>query len=151
MKKQEVEALARELLAELKPYCKKIHIAGSILRKENINHRDIDIVLIPKDRIELENFMKTKGKFIEGGEHESTWKIQRVQIEFYYTNSEEWGAELLAYSLEKGHAIGLRKLAKEKGYKLNNHGLWKGNKKIAGKTEKEIYDKLGVKKQDWQK
>ena len=147
--KEFIENLANGLVEELKPFCKKIKIVGSILRRENVVHRDIDIVLIPKDRIKLEDFMKTKGKFIEDGERESTWKVARVKIELYYTIPEEWGAEVLAYSLEKGHAIGLRKLAKEKGFKLNNHGLWKGDKKIASKSEKEIFKKLCVKKVAW--
>ena len=92
--------------------------------------------------------MKTKWKFIQGGEHESTWKIEGVQTELYYTHEKEWGAELLAYSSKKGSAIGLRVIAKKKGFHLTQHGLFKGKKRIAGKTEKEIYRVLGRK---WKK
>ncbi len=136
-----VEKLARKLSKSLRPYCKKIKIAGSIRRKEP-NPQDIDIVLIPKDKEKLENFLKKKGKYLQGGEHESTWRIEGVKVELYYTTLEEWGAALLAYSGKKGSNIGLRKIAKEKGFKLNNHGLFKGKKKIAGKTEKSIYKAL---------
>ena len=141
---KEVEKLARKIISDLKPFCKKIHIAGSIRRHEK-EHVDIDIVLIPKDRKKLEDFMKTRGKFLQGGEHESTWKVKWVQIELYYTNEKEWGAELLAYSSPKGSAIGLRVIAKKKGLHLTQHGLFKGKKRIAGKTEKEIYRALGRK------
>ncbi|MEK6844847.1 MAG: hypothetical protein AABX44_01175 [Nanoarchaeota archaeon] len=144
---KEVEKLAKKLLIELKPFCKKIHIVGSIGRHEK-KHVDIDIVLIPKDKFKLEEFMKTKWKFLQGGEHESTWKIEEVQTELYYTNEKEWGAELLAYSSSKGSAIGLRVLAKKKGFHLTQHGLFKGKKRIAGKTEKEIYHALG---KSWKK
>ena len=78
----EVEKLAIKIISELKPFCKKIKIVGSIGRHEK-KHVDIDIVLIPKDREKLENFMKTQGKFLQGGEHESTWKVEGVQIELY--------------------------------------------------------------------
>ncbi|MEK6833474.1 MAG: hypothetical protein AABY32_05490, partial [Nanoarchaeota archaeon] len=129
-----------------KPFCKRIEIAGSIRRGE-INPKDIDIVLIPKDKNKLEEFMKikVKGKFISGGEHESSWNINGVQTELYYTTEEEWGAELLAYSSKKGAGIGLRIIAKRKGFKLTQHGLFdrKTGKKIAGKTETEIYHALG--------
>lgn len=136
--------LARDLKIKLKPFCKKIEVAGSIRRHEG-NPQDIDIVLIPKKKNELENFVeeKLKGKFLQGGEKESTWKISGVKVELYYTNDDEWGAELLAYSGKKGSNIGLRMVAKRKGFKLTQHGLFKGNKKIAGKTEKEIYSALG--------
>ena len=147
MKKSEkVLTLSESIEKELKPFCKKIEIAGSIRRHEE-NPFDIDIVLIPKDKGKLENFMKTKlkGKFLQGREHELTWKINDVQVELYYTNEEEWGAELLAYSSKKGAGIGLRIIAKRKGFKLTQHGLFerKTGKKIAGKTEREIYHALG--------
>ena len=136
--------LANNLIKNLKLYCKKIQIVGSIRRKEP-NPVDIDIVLIPKNldyKKKIEEFMKKKGKFIQGGEHESTWKIEGVKIELYYTISKEWGATLLAYSSKIGSSIGLRVVAKRKGFKLNQHGLFKRGKLIAGKTEKDIYKAL---------
>lgn len=143
MKKGEkVLALATKLEKTLKPFCRKIQIAGSIRRKEK-NPVDIDIVLIPKDKNKIEEFMKTQGKFLQGGEHESTWKIKEIKVELYYTTDDEWGAELLAYSSDRGSAIGLRMVAKRKGLHLTQHGLFRGKKKIAGKTEKEIYSALG--------
>ena len=142
MKSSDVIKLGKKLKKELKPFCKKIEIAGSIRRHEK-NPVDIDIVLISKDKDKLENFMKTKGKFLQGGEHESTWNVEGVKIELYYTTEDEWGAELLAYSSDKGSAIGLRMVAKRKGLHLTQHGLFKGKKRIAGKTEKEIYFALG--------
>ncbi len=145
-KENQIVNLAKYLKEILKPFCRKIEIAGSIRRHEK-NPRDIDIVLIPKNKEELENFIKKEvnGKYLQGGEHESTWKIKGVKVELYYTNEEEWGAELLAYSSKKGAGIGLRIIAKRKGFKLTQHGLFERTtgKKIAGKTEKEIYAALG--------
>jgi DNA polymerase (family 10) len=145
MKKIDLIELSEELKKKLKPLCKKIEIVGSIRRKEE-HPEDIDIVLIPIDKNKLEEFVKKslRGKFLQGGEHESTWKIKDIRIELYYTNEKEWGAELLAYSSKKGAGIGLRIIAKKKGFKLTQHGLFnrKTGKKIAGKTEKEIYAAL---------
>lgn len=140
-----VTNLSRKIVRELKLFCKKIEIAGSIRRKKK-DPRDIDIVLIPKDRNKLEKFMRGKGYiYLQGGEHESTWIVGGIKIELYYTIEEEWGATLLAYSSKKGASIGLRIIARLKGFKLNQHGLFnrKTGKRIAGKTEKEIYSALG--------
>ncbi len=136
--------LSNKIFKQLKPFCKKIEIAGSIRRKKE-NPRDIDVVLIVKDRIRLEEKMKGLGKFVQGGEHESTWIVDGIRVELYYTTDEEWGATLLAYSSKKGSGIGLRIVARAKGFKLNNHGLFdrKTGKRIAGKTEREIYSALG--------
>ena len=136
--------LSKKILKELKPFCKKIEVAGSIRRKSK-DPKDIDIVLIPKDKNKIEEQMKKLGKFMQGGEHESTWKINGIQIELYYTTKEKWGATLLAYSSKKGSGIGLRIVARMKGFKLNNYGLFnrKTGRRIAGKTEREIYSALG--------
>lgn len=144
--KNKVLNLANKLVKELKPYSKKIEITGSIRRKK-LNPRDIDIVIIPKDRIKLVNLMKTKGKFVQGGEKKSRWKIQGIKTELYYTTPNSWGATLLAYSSKKGAGIGLRIVARLKGFKLNQYGLFdrKTGKKIAGKTEQKIYHDLGKK------
>ncbi|MBI2043757.1 hypothetical protein HYT24_00130 [Candidatus Pacearchaeota archaeon] len=145
--------LSNRLIKELKPYSKKIQVVGSIRRKEK-NPVDIDIVLIPKDKQRLENFMKMKGKFLQGGEHESSWKIEGVKVELYYTTENELGAALLAYSSRFGAGIGLRVVALRKGFKLNSHGLFdrRTGKRIAGKTETEIYHALGREyKEPWER
>ena len=89
--------------------------------------------------------MKTKGKFIQGGEKKLTFQIKGIKIEIYYTDEKSWGATLLAYSSKKGSAIGLRMLVRLKGYKLNQYGLFKKEKFIAGKTERDIYNSLNRK------
>ncbi len=137
-----VRELARKVVREIKPYSSKIEIAGSIRRKSK-NPVDIDIVLIPKNKQKIKEIMSKHGKFLFGGEHKSGFKIRGVKVELYYTTPAEFGATLLAYSSETGAGIGLRVVAKKKGFKLNQYGLWKGRKKIASKTEKEIYKALG--------
>jgi DNA polymerase (family X) len=138
-----VNSLANRMIKILKPYCNKIKIVGSIRRRDK-NPKDIDIVLIPKNRINLEEFMKIQGKYLQGGEKESTWKVNGIKVELYYSKSEEWGAMLLAYSGKKGSNIGLRIIARTKGFKLTRYGLFnrKSGKRIAGKTEREIYEAL---------
>ncbi len=134
--------LADKIFEYLKPFCRNIQTVGSIRRKEK-NPADIDIVLIPKKREEVENAMKRKGKFVQGGEKKSRWRVEGVTIELYYAKEENWGAMLLAYSSRFGAGIGLRVIAKRKGMKLNQYGLYRGGKRIAGKTEQEIYHALG--------
>lgn len=139
---EKVLKLSEEIVSHLKPYSKKIMITGSIRRGEK-NPGDIDIVLIPKDREKLEEAMKKKFRKILGGEKRATFRKDDIDIELYYTVADEWGACLLAYSSPKGSEIGLRIVARKKGFKLNQHGLFRGSKRVAGKTEREIYKALG--------
>jgi DNA polymerase (family X) len=134
--------LADKIVKNIKPFCSRIKIAGSIRRGEK-NPADIDIVLIPKtekNKDKIKDVLKKEGKFVQGGKKRATFRIEGVKVELYYTNKEEWGACLLAYSSEFGAGIGLRIIAKRKGMKLSQHGLFSRiGKRIAGKTEKEIY------------
>jgi len=139
-----VLTLSEKLLSWLKTNCKKIEIAGSIRRKEK-NPKDIDVVLIPKDKQKILDLLKTKGKFIQGGEKRVSFRINGIKVELYFTTPESWGATLLAYSSKKGSAIGLRIFARLRGYKLNQYGLFKKDKLVAGRTEQEIYHALGKK------
>ncbi|MEM3116758.1 MAG: hypothetical protein QXX55_02115 [Candidatus Pacearchaeota archaeon] len=142
-----VYKLSKRVISWLKPYCQKIEIVGSIRRKKP-NPRDIDIVLIPKNhraKEKIEKILSSKGKKILGGEKKAFFRVHGIEVELYYTSPEEWGAALLAYSSRVGSGIGLRIIARIKGFKLNQHGLFdrKTNKRIAGRTEEEIYRALG--------
>ena len=139
--------LSDKIASWLKPYCRRIEVVGSIRRKEK-NPVDIDIVVIPNDEAskkKIEGLLAKKGKRMLGGEKKAYFHIEGVETEIYYTVSEEWGAALLAYSSKFGAGIGLRVVAKRKGFKLNQHGLFnaKTGKRVAGRTEEEIYHALG--------
>jgi len=58
---------------------------------------------------------------------------------------ESYGAALQYFTGSKEHNISLRRIAQEKGLKLNEYGVFRGNKRIAGKTEEEVYEALDKK------
>ena len=55
-----------------------------------------------------------------------------------------WGAALNYFTGSKDHNIALREIAIKKGLKLNEYGLFRGKKMIAGKNEEELYKALGL-------
>jgi DNA polymerase (family 10) len=55
-----------------------------------------------------------------------------------------WGAALNYFTGSKDHNVTLRRIAIEKGYKLNEYGLFKGERAVAGRTEEELYAALGL-------
>ncbi len=57
---------------------------------------------------------------------------------------ESYGAALVYFTGSKAHNIALRGLAIEHEWKLNEYGLFAGNRRIAGATEEGIYEKLGL-------
>lgn len=146
----EVIRLANKIKELLEPYSNRIKIAGSISRKVK-DPIDIDIVLIPKskDLSKIREIIeKAHGKYISGGSKRMTFRIYGVKLELYFIDSKSFGACVLSYTGPKGSSIGLRKVAKSKGYLLNQYGLFKRGRLIEGNDEKRIHSILGVK---WKK
>ena len=68
-----------------------------------------------------------------------------IQADIRVLEDKIFGAGLQYFTGNKDHNVALRKIAISKGCKLSEYGLFKGNKLIAGRTEEEIYEKLGLK------
>ncbi len=124
-------------------------VAGSIRRRKS-TVGDIDIVVrTKKPELVLKKFAKMK--FVKqvlgvGKEKDSIINKEGIQIDCRVFTDEEFGAGILYFTGDKQHNIWLRKIAIKKDWKLNEYGLFdKKGKRIAGKNEKEIYDRLGVK------
>jgi DNA polymerase (family X) len=71
------------------------------------------------------------------------------QVDLRIVDSECFGAALVYFTGSKQHNIKIRNLAKKKKYKVNEYGVFfktpSGKEKsIAGRTEKEVYEKLSM-------
>ena len=135
-----------QLIDDLKLICNKVTIAGSIRQgKEMVG--DIDIVVIPND---LETFYDNVMNLIEY-EYGATKKIFGMYndrpINIFITNSDSYGACLYQCTGPAMYNIHKRQLAKKKGFKLNEYGLFnrETNEQIAGNTELSIFEALGWK------
>jgi len=139
-----IEKTLAIIVRYLRPYSKKLQVAGSIRRRQPHPH-DIDIVLIPRDWNKIKQIFQKKTKpRILGDDIVSGW-YKGVQIDVFRAEPSYWGAMLMHATGPQGASIGLRIIARKKGMKLNQYGLWKGKKRIAGRTERSIYRALGKK------
>ena len=66
------------------------------------------------------------------------------ELRVHLTDPVHYGATLLHATGSPDHVEALRALAKDKGLKLDERGLWKGRKLVAARTEEDIYAKLGL-------
>ena len=68
-----------------------------------------------------------------------------VQVDVRLFTKDEYGAALVYFTGSKDHDIALRTLAIKNGWKLNEYGLFdKKGKSLAGRTEGDVYQKLGL-------
>jgi DNA polymerase/3'-5' exonuclease PolX len=129
---------------KIRPYAKIIAVAGSIRRKRE-NPVDVDIVVVPKvakkEKIK-EIILSDATKVYSNGDKKISVRKNGIKTEVVFTKPDEFGAALLQHTGSSGHNIGLRILAKKQGLLLNDKGLFKGQKKIAGRSERGIYRAL---------
>ncbi|MEM3407962.1 MAG: DNA polymerase/3'-5' exonuclease PolX [Candidatus Micrarchaeia archaeon] len=145
--------IAREIVEELKSTkgVKRIEIGGSLRRRvETIG--DIDILAEVTDGKEIMDRFVSLSNVVEvlaKGEKKSMVVIEkgeyRIQVDLRIIESKSFGAALQYFTGNKEHNIELRKIAISKGWKLNEYGIFKEEKQIAGENEEEIYEKLGMK------
>lgn len=138
-----------EILENLKSLkeVKKISPAGSVRRmKETIG--DVDILITssnPKKVVDYFVSMPGIVKIWGQGPTKASIRLEKgFDVDLRVLPENQFGSALQYFTGSKEHNIALRKIAIEKGFKLNEYGLFKGKKIIACKTEEEVYKALGL-------
>ena len=138
----------REKIASV-PGIERAEIAGSIRRRKE-TAGDIDILATGNEKAAkkaMEKFVslpETQSIIAEGDTKSSVRLSMGLDADLRIIDKDSYGAGMLYFTGNKDHNIKIRKIAIEKGLKLNEYGLFKGEKSIAGKTEEEIYKALGM-------
>lgn len=126
---------------------KDIDVAGSLRRMKD-TVRDIDILVSSKSPDKVMDMFTSlsdvKDVTAKGPTKSSIVSKDGVHVDIRVIKESEYGAALLYFTGSKEHNIKLRQLAIKKGFKLSEYGIFKGDKRIAGKTEKEMYKALGL-------
>jgi len=149
IKLPEAEQRAGPLLAYLKKVngLREIIVAGSFRRrKETVGDLDI-LVTCKKGSQVMDRFADYEDvrKVISKGKTRSSVVLRSgLQVDLRVVPQVSYGAALHYFTGSKSHNIAVRKLAVKKGLKINEYGVFKKDKRIAGKTEKEVYDTVGL-------
>lgn len=142
--------IVESLLNYLKehPDIKEVVPAGSYRRrKETVG--DIDILAISKNPEKVMDyfvsFPEVEHIYAKGPTKTMVRLKIGLDVDLRVVEKESFGAALAYFTGSKDHNIQMRELAIKKGWKLNEYGLFdKNGKRIAGETEEEIYEKLGL-------
>jgi len=145
----EVLPLAEEVVRILKEETPvdKIAIAGSLRRrKETV--KDIDILITSlKPSVVMKKITELPmvKEVIAFGETKTSVRLDPgIQMDVRVVEPECWGAALAYFTGSKAHNIRVRELALERGLKINEYGVFKEGKRIAGLTEEEVYETVGL-------
>jgi len=140
---------ANFILEQLKnsKLCDDISVAGSLRRRKEIV-KDIDLVATSKNPeklmekfINLENVASVTGH----GETKSSVVLKNnIAVDLRVVSTKEFASALCHFTGSKEHNTVLRSLAIKKGLKLNEYGLFKGEKALNVKSEADLYQHLGL-------
>ena len=125
----------------------RIEWAGSLRRmRETIG--DIDLLATSPDGTKIiQTFTRLPEvkEILASGETRASVIVEGgVQIDLRVVDEDSYGAALQYFTGSKGHNIHLRGIARTRGIKINEYGVFKGEKRIGGMDEEDVYRILGM-------
>ncbi|MFO7740083.1 MAG: DNA polymerase/3'-5' exonuclease PolX [Desulfatiglandaceae bacterium] len=149
IKLMEAEQRASPLVAYLRKTkgIKEITVAGSYRRrKETVGDLDI-LVTCKKGSNVMDRFAEYEDvkKVVSKGTTRSTIVLRSgLHVDLRVLRQVSYGAALHYFTGSKAHNIAVRKLGVKKKLKINEYGVFKGKKRTAGKTEKQVFEAVNL-------
>jgi len=154
------KSTGRQLLGEILPLASlikqrisaldvvdQVEIAGSIRRrKETVG--DIDVLTVTQQPTEVMDFfiqMDLVEEVIVKGHSKSTVHLYNgMDADIRVFKEDDFGSAMVYFTGSRELNISLRKIAISRGMKLNEYGVFKGEERLAGKTEADVFRALGL-------
>ncbi|MBI5561541.1 MAG: DNA polymerase/3'-5' exonuclease PolX [Deltaproteobacteria bacterium] len=131
------------------PGVARVEAAGSLRRwKDSIG--DLDMLCIahkPEDAIAaFAAYPGVKDVLSKGGTKSTVVLKTGLQVDLRVLKEDAFGAAMQYFTGSKAHNVALRDMAKRKGLKINEYGVFKepGDRWDAGKTEEDVYRSVGL-------
>jgi DNA polymerase/3'-5' exonuclease PolX len=125
----------------------RIEIAGSVRRRrETIG--DLDLLVSSPDAkgvFDAVSGLPGVREVLLRGETKETVRLDRgLQVDVRVVASDEFGAALVYFTGSKDHNVHLRTIARDRGLKINEYGIFRGAERVGGATEDEVYAALDL-------
>src|SRR3989442_1719061 len=121
--------------------------AGSVRRMRGAN-ADIDYLVTASDPEPVMEFftkMPEVQEVVGKGPAKAFVRLASgIDADLLVVPEESWGSALQYFTGSKEHSVELRKMAISKGLRLNEWGVYRGERKVAGPTEEEVDQALGL-------
>lgn len=129
------------------PGVNQVVAAGSARRRRD-TVGDLDFLAVADDpALLMERFthLPEVVHVIAKGDTKSSVKLRGgLNMDLRVVPAESFGAALNYFTGSKAHNVAMRQLAQRRGWKLNEYGLYSGTRSLAGRTEEDIYARLGM-------
>jgi DNA polymerase (family 10) len=149
------KSIADWVVTQLHTMLVAVQVCGSIRRK-TADSKDIDIVAVPSPEFDCKQIFEIfaeLGELISLGDNRSSVRIEKynviMQCDLWLVQPAEFGSAVVYATGSKDHCVALRTRAKQRGWTLNEYGLYDGDYpggvRLGGITEQEVYSLLGLK------
>jgi len=129
------------------PGVDRVVVAGSYRRmRETVGDLDL-LVTARRGNAAIEHFTgyrEVEEVLSRGGTRASVRLRGGLQVDLRLVAPESFGAALTYFTGSKAHNIALRRRAQERGLKVNEYGVFRGDTRVAGQTEESVYRALGL-------
>jgi DNA polymerase (family 10) len=126
---------------------KQITIAGSFRRRrETVGDLDV-LVTAARGATVTEWFVaydEVREVISRGSTRAAVRLSSGLHVDLRVVPQVSYGAALHYFTGSKAHNIAVRTLGAKKGCKINEYGVFRDNRRIAGKTEPEVFSKVGL-------
>ncbi|HHO68191.1 MAG TPA: DNA polymerase/3'-5' exonuclease PolX [Gammaproteobacteria bacterium] len=125
----------------------RVEVAGSYRRaKETVG--DLDILAIAKNGDAVTRaftrYDEVDSVLSRGPTRATVILASGLQVDLRVVPRESYGAALYYFTGSRAHNIAARRIAQKRGLKVNEYGVWRGNKRIAGDDEKKVLKAIGL-------
>lgn len=127
----------------------KMEWAGSYRRgRETIG--DLDLLVVAKDRESAMDHLESypdRSQTIGRGDTKISIRVGKAfQVDMRVVDANQFGAALQYFTGSQAHNIHTRRIAKEKGLKINEYGVFRTDDEsfVAGATEQDVYQAIGL-------
>lgn len=140
---------AEALVAHLKGVAgvERVEVAGSFRRqRETVGDLDILVVAAPGSKVTAAfTGYDEVDEVLAGGPTRASIRLHSgLQVDLRVVARESYGAALYYFTGSKSHSVAVRRLAQEKGLKINEYGVFRGQQRIAGETEESVFAAVGL-------
>jgi len=140
------EQLVKRVLETFKAQAviSRAEAAGSF-RRQRETVGDLDIIVETENPREAARLcQEVLDEVSLAGDKKVSGLLDGVQVDIRLVDPSSYGACLLYFTGSKQFNISQRQVAQKYGWTLNEYGLFNGRRKLAGETEEEIFEALGM-------
>ena len=125
----------------------QVIVSGSLRRRlETVGDVDV-LVTCPNAEPVMSRLAAYEGvgEVLARGDTKMTVRLTGgLQLDLRVVPEECYGAALVYFTGSKAHNIELRRMAQERGLKISEYGVFRGEERAAGRTEEEVYAAVGL-------